>query len=191
MTFQDQVLACRVLEADWVKEITEYLREQENTFYLLTTLNGDITDCRDPEMLEWLREGYKINIHQVEDVLENPGRVVKISGYFKKVDAVKMAVPAAERFGSRLKVTAAGAHWVDFTASESEKGIALTELQKKLQISREETMAFGDNNNDISMLRCAEESYAVAGAREEVKAICRHVLPEGRDSVLNEIKKLL
>ena len=53
-------------------------------------------------------------------------------------------------------------------------------------------MAFGDNNNDISMLKNAGESYAVSAAREEVKAVCRHVLPDtNKNSVLRVLKTLL
>ena len=66
------------------------------------------------------------------------------------------------------------------------------ELQKKLGVRPEETMAFGDNHNDISMLKCAGESYAVADAREEVKAVCHHILPDAnKNSVLNVLKTLL
>ena len=59
-------------------------------------------------------------------------------------------------------------------------------------MTREETMAFGDNNNDISMLKNAGESYAVSEAREEVKAVCRHVLQDtNKNSVLRVLKTLL
>ena len=52
-------------------------------------------------------------------------------------------------------------------------------------------MAFGDQNNDIGMLRCAGESYAVVNARPEVRAVARHVMEEGpeQNGVLHVLQK--
>ena len=81
---------------------------------------------------------------------------------------------------------------MDFTAPGSEKGNALKELQERLHVTAEETMAFGDNNNDIGMLKNAGESYAVSEAREEVKAVCKYILPDtNKNSVLRVLKTLL
>lgn len=127
----------------------------------------------------------------MEDILEKKDRLVKISAFVKNQDAAQAAQPAIEKFAGRALVTAAGEHWIDFTALGSEKGNALKELQERLGVTAEETMAFGDNNNDISMLKCAGESYAVAEAREEVKAVSKYVLPAEADSVLHVLKTLL
>lgn len=56
-----------------------------------------------------------------------------------------------------------------------DKGVALSEIQDLLKISIDETMAFGDNINDIGMLKRAGESYAVANARQEVKDVAKHI----------------
>lgn len=42
-------------------------------------------------------------------------------------------------------------------------------IQDSLGIKPEETMAFGDQLNDIEMLQQAYYSFAVANARDEVK----------------------
>ena len=44
-------------------------------------------------------------------------------------------------------------------------------------LSPEETMAFGDNTNDIGLMRAAYYSYAVENARPEVKAAARFSCP--------------
>ena len=160
VTYRDEVLACRAFDGKTIEEILAYVRSLENTFYLVTSPDGDYTDCQDKEMLEWLREGYRIHIDQIGE--------------------------------GKAMVTAAGDHWVDFTAPGSEKGNALKELQERLHVKAEETMAFGDNNNDIGMLKNAGESYAVSEAREEVKAVCKYILPDtNKNSVLKILKTLL
>ena len=186
------MLACRAFDGKTIEEILSYVRSLENTFYLVTSPDGDYTDCQDKEMLEWLREGYRIHIDQIGDVMEKADCLVKISAFLKDKDAAKEAVPAKTLFEGKAMVTAAGDHWVDFTAPGSEKGNALKELQERLHVTAEETMAFGDNNNDIGMLKNAGESYAVSEAREEVKAVCKYILPDtNKNSVLKILKTLL
>ena len=57
------------------------------------------------------------------------------------------------------------------------KGAALRELQERMGITPAETMAFGDYDNDITMLQCAEFSYAMENASDRVKLQARHTAP--------------
>ncbi len=89
-------------------------------------------------------------------------------------------------------VALAGERWIDITIPGASKGAALERIQNTLGISPEETAAFGDNGNDISMLKRAAESYAVANARDEVKAVAKHVLTDTSDhAVLDVLEALL
>ena len=58
-----------------------------------------------------------------------------------------------------------------------DKGNALKTLMEHFGIAREETMAFGDNNNDIGMMRAAGRSFAVDTAVEEVKKAATGICP--------------
>lgn len=49
-----------------------------------------------------------------------------------------------------------------------DKGTAVRELAEKLGVSRDEVLAFGDNENDLPMLRWAGHGYAMANAQELV-----------------------
>lgn len=190
VTYGDEELVCNTFEQGLAREIIEYIRTIPGAFYLVTTPDSDYTDCQDTEMIERMKKGYRLSVSQVEDVMQKLDRLVKICLFLGDQDAAQVALPAKEIFGERAQVTAAGDHWVDFTALGSEKGHAITALQGRLGVTREETMAFGDNNNDIGMLLCAAESYAVAGARAEVKEAASHTLtPE--QTVLDILRTLL
>ena len=53
-------------------------------------------------------------------------------------------------------------------------------------------MVFGDNFNDISMLKCADRSYAPAGSAPEVRAAARYEVDSYKeDGVLQVLKQLL
>ena len=72
----------------------------------------------------------------------------------------------------------------------------LAELQnvcsKLFKISPDETLAFGDNINDIEMLKRASHSFAVENAREEVKEVANFIAPSYKeDGVLQVLKAVL
>ena len=69
----------------------------------------------------------------------------------------------------------------------ADKGSSLKSLQKQLGITREETMAFGDNLNDLGLLAAAEESYAIGSARDEVKAAAKHIAPPLKENGETEV----
>lgn len=187
-----KVTECRSFSRELLQEIIEYVRSLEDVFVLVSTPDGAYTDSREPEFIEWIRTGYQISLEVVDDILKQTEPIIKVAMYGKKVDAVTLAKPAMERFKDRASVMASGEHWVDFMECDVDKGAALRKIQEELGIKPEETMAFGDNNNDIGLLQCAKESYAVANARPEVKKIAKHVLKDdGQDAVLDIIKSLL
>ena len=92
----------------------------------------------------------------------------------------------------KVTLAAAGKEWMDSTPPEGEKSIAVEFIRQRLGISLEETCTFGDNLNDIAMLRKAGMSYAVANARAEVQAAARKVCPSySEDGVLQILKRIV
>ena len=71
----------------------------------------------------------------------------------------------------------AGSYWNASTGSGVTKGAALQGLQERMGITPAETMAFGDYDNDISMLQHAEFSYAMENASERVRQQAKHIAP--------------
>lgn len=179
------------IDPETAAEAIRYIRSLEGSFTLIASPRMGYTDSRDPAFIRELSEGYKIKMLQVEDVLEVKEPVVKIAMYCSG-HAQEWAVLAAEKFAGRLNVMASGTAWVDFVGMNADKGSALTRVQKRLGITKEETMAFGDNNNDICMLNCAGESYAVANATDAVKKAAKHLTDSNmEDGVLKVLKTLL
>ena len=85
-----------------------------------------------------------------------------------------------------------GDTWLDIIPLEANKGLAVKELQESLNIRPEETIAFGDQLNDLEMLGRAYYSYAVGNAREEVKKAARFQADRNdRNGVLKVLKEIL
>ena len=77
-------------------------------------------------------------------------------------------------------------------AEGGNKGSALQHFQEAYKISPDETLAFGDNINDIEMLKRASHSFAVENAREEVKEVANFIAPSYKeDGVLQVLKAVL
>lgn len=58
--------------------------------------------------------------------------------------------------------------WMDIHHSQASKGNALKQLRHQLGVSR--VLCFGDSDNDLSMFAMADEAYAPANAKDDVKA---------------------
>ena len=75
---------------------------------------------------------------------------------------------------------------------KSNKGVALETLMKKLNISSEEIMVFGDFMNDLEMLNLTKYSFAIQNAHPIVKNAANFLAPSNDDDgVLQTIKNYL
>ena len=68
-----------------------------------------------------------------------------------------------------------GEKWHRFAAKGSDKATALQILTKHLCMDLCDVIAFGDDCNDLGMLKLAGTSVAVANAIDEVRAVADHV----------------
>lgn len=72
------------------------------------------------------------------------------------------------------------------------KARGIRQLQSRYGIADDELMTFGDNENDLSMLRLTPHSYAMANAVERVKAQVNHVTASNNaEGVLNVLSRLV
>ena len=188
--YQGKELRAVSFEQELYREIIQYVRSRKNRFVIVSTSDSSYTDYHDEAFLRQLNEGYHDYTEQVEDMLQITEPILKVAMNVSE-DAVLEVAPAQAVFGDRVHIMAAGDHWVDFVCPGADKGTAVQELQKLLKIRPEETAAFGDNDNDIGMLRASDKSFAVAGARDSVKEVASVVLPKEKDAVLKELRRIL
>lgn len=80
--------------------------------------------------------------------------------------------------------------FVDVTAKGNTKQHGLDEIIRHFGIRLEETMAFGDGGNDISMLRHAGIGVAMGNAKDDVKAAADYVTTSVDDNgIANALKQ--
>ena len=172
-------------------EMVEDIKKEPGLEVMLSGPDVVYMDTKDQEFVDWIIEGYKFQVKMVEDVRKVDDRFIKVSAY-KKHGVQEATEEIRKKYEARLKVTISGDMWMDCMAMGVCKGQAIEVLQKGLEIKPEETMAFGDQLNDMEMLERAYYSFAVGNARPEIKAAARFQADTNRnDGVLKIFKMLL
>ncbi|MDR2869240.1 MAG: Cof-type HAD-IIB family hydrolase [Deferribacteraceae bacterium] len=130
---------------------------------------------------------YYPTIHVMDDLLQVDDDIVKVALYCSKHQAEQ--VFAAFSDFTDVGISISGADWVDLSTKGVNKGRGIAEFQKRFNITKAETMAFGDYMNDYEMLQNAGESYAMDNAYPKVKEVCKYVIGTNEEEAV--IKVLL
>ena len=127
---------------------------------------------------DWLRDGG-----------EEPTKLVLVD----RPEAVESWLEEAQAaFAGRLFVTRSLPHYVEVGGLEGTKSRALQFLLDRWGVEPARTIAFGDADNDIDMLRFAGHGVAVGGMSEEVREAADEVVPGvDEDGVARYVDKLL
>lgn len=188
--YQEKDIRLTLMKREYAEAIIRQLREYDGICdIMVSTPNGGLVESRNKAFVDLLTYGYRNKFTLVDDVLEEDAEIIKIAVYQK--DSIRelgesVLIP---QWGDKVKACMSGDEWVDFMDLSVDKGKALSFIQDYFHISKDETMAFGDNNNDIGMMRAAAESYAVENAREEVKAAAKHVCPSYLEKGVYQVVK--
>lgn len=82
--------------------------------------------------------------------------------------------------------------FADITAKGNNKQKGIDEIIRHFNIRLEETVAFGDGGNDISMLRHAGIGVAMGNASDDVKAVADYITTTvDDDGIANALKQLI
>lgn len=124
------------------------------------------------EFVNKLKE-YYTRFELLHDLKTFEGEVIKIA-VFHFDGSEEHLYPELKKFNSELMVKVSGENWLDLSHNDANKGYALTRIQETYSISREETLVFGDYNNDLEMMEKAAYSFAMANAHPNVLKAARY-----------------
>lgn len=77
--------------------------------------------------------------------------------------------------------------WTEYITANTDKGTAAKLLQRVYGVTTSETAAFGDNLNDLNMLRCAQYSYAPQKSHPDIIKMCKFKTNDVSNEILNII----
>jgi len=97
-----------------------------------------------------------------------------------------------QKFNTHCTIARSLPCFLEFTPLGIDKGAAIQEICTLLNHPIAATVAFGDGNNDKTMLQMAGVGVAMENGRAEVKAIADYIAPSNQqDGVIVAIKKFL
>lgn len=106
---------------------------------------------------------------------ENGQPVQKVQLCFRDMAERETARSEIAAAFPEILVTSSFRNNLELNAADADKGRALLSLAQHLSIPAADTIAFGDNSNDLRMLRAAGTSVAMGNAAPEVRAACDYV----------------
>lgn len=133
----------------------------------------------------------KMDIKFVDDyqeiVNDESAIILKVSVHSKKGrDILDPLKDELHRAVPRLAITASSKRNLEINHENAQKGIAVSQLAKQLGFKADEVMTLGDNINDLSMLKWAKYSVAMANAEPEVKEVARFETSSNRQNGVAE-----
>jgi len=155
-----------------VQQLIPIIRKLNDGYAVLCGKNSAYIETRDEQFISLFDE-YYIEYEIVDDLTKvTNDEFLKIAVYHFE-SSEEYLYPAFKDLGNDILIKVSGQNWLDISHPDANKGHALKHLQEKLGISKEETMVFGDYNNDLEMLKLAHFSFAMKNAVQNVKEVAR------------------
>ena len=163
---QGQELLATPLGKDKRTRVLETLENVANIHPVLCGKTSAYLTGKSDAFIELLQQYYSA-FEIVDDLNEVATEILKVAVYHFE-SSEQFIYPAVKHLEGDLKVKVSGANWVDISSINANKGYALEKMQERFGISAEETMVFGDYNNDLEMLGKAKYSFAMQNAHANV-----------------------
>ncbi len=157
------------LDVDSIRGIFEFAKENG---FNCATYNEECFFIADPEE-KYLKFIGTIEGHRIEkrDFFADPVDfgVPKILLSGEPCDLEKAEIKAKEKLGDKVNIFRSEPFILEFLPLNTDKGSALKELIKNLDVKKEEIIAFGDSYNDRTMINLVGLGIAMENAPEIVK----------------------
>lgn len=160
----------RIAKGDENGEICDYIRK--------TAVKGilfNFTGAAD------VKEAFALRHQDAQKMLLYPA---EDADYRKVMDELKEQFP-------ELEISSSGPKFIEVNVKGVDKGKALSNFCAMMEIPIEESIAFGDAENDISMLKAAGKAIVMANGTEETKKhadiICKSNNDDGVRRMIEEL----
>ena len=187
----DKVLLLKALNTKKIIHVIPVLRNIKGANIVLCSQDTAFIESNDEDFISYFQEYYH-SYTIVDDLIEvaKTTTILKIAVHHAS-SSEDFIYPKIKHLKEDYLLKVSGQNWLDLSDEKANKGNALREVQKLLNISKEETMVFGDYLNDIEMLQEATFSFAMANAHNQVTKIANYTTKSndnfGVESVLEKL----
>ncbi|HBK71266.1 MAG TPA: Cof-type HAD-IIB family hydrolase [Flavobacteriaceae bacterium] len=162
------------LSNEKIQQLIPLIRKLNYGYAVLCGKNSAYIETRDEYFISLFDE-YYIKYKIVDDLTKvTNDEFLKIAVYHFESSEEYLYPTFSYLKDKDLLIKVSEQNWLDISHPDANKGHALKHLQEKLGISKEETVVFGDYNNDLEMLKLAHFSYAMKNAIPKVKEVANY-----------------
>lgn len=161
----EQELAQDILNAVQEKEGAEFSCSTKDFYYIMP---------KTQHYYDLMTKVVKTDCKVIHDLSEITETCMKLAVYEQAGMGEESIRYWQERFRDRCTVVTSGNDWVDFIPFGTNKAKGIWKYQELLNIRPEECMVFGDEFNDVEMLKAVPWSFAMAHSKEGVKAAAEY-----------------
>lgn len=191
--FADREIISTPLNGSIKNTILDSLNGFEEVHPVLCARHNAFVSGHSEDFLRILKE-YYTEFEIIDDLYNFKEEVMKIAVYHFD-SSEKFIYPLVAPFEQSLMVKISGQHWVDISHPNAHKGYALQKIQNQLGIGPNETLVFGDYNNDLEMLALSDYSFAMANSHPNVLKAAKYRTNSndqfGVESILENLLKSL
>tara|TARA_B110000046_G_scaffold185695_2_gene228652 strand:+ start:649 stop:1455 length:807 start_codon:yes stop_codon:yes gene_type:complete len=187
----DEVFLSNFLEPEKALKLIPVLREIEGANMVLCCNDAAFIESKDERFIGLFQEYYH-SFEVVENLMEIPKTtpVFKIAIYHFN-SSEEFIYPVIKDLNNEVLLKVSGQNWLDISDKKANKGNALREVQKLLNITKEETMVFGDYHNDIEMMQEADFTFAMKNAHSDIKKLANYSTESNDDFGVERILEKL
>jgi len=171
--YKGQILHKTIIDKEIGEEILVDIRKREGCEILLSGMNTSYLEPKTQEYTHRMQNIVKNNVTIVKDILSVTEDYLKISVY-ERAGINNSEEYFRDKWSDKVTVVTSGMEWLDMISLDTNKGNAMKVLQKHFNILPDETMAFGDNYNDVEMLGNAGYSYAMNSGKSAILDLCKY-----------------
>ncbi|SHI44427.1 HAD family hydrolase [Flavobacterium haoranii] len=162
------------IHIDLLKKVIEYTRTLPNIYIVLCGKTKAYIEQKEENFVNFFKEFYN-KYEIVDNLLDNlEDDYFKIALY-NPYGAEENIYPFFEKFSEELQIKISGEFWVDIMQLNVNKGTAINLIQNAHNISKDETLVFGDYLNDLEMFQNAGISVAMKNAHPKIKEIASYI----------------
>lgn len=170
----DTLLYSDVFEPKLVQEIVRTVYNREGAEFSCSTKDYYYIRPKTESYVKLMTETVKTNCKIINDFSEITEPCIKLAVYESNGMTEEAIRFWRERFSDKCTVVTSGNAWLDFIPFGTNKAKGIRKFQEILDIRPEECLTFGDEYNDIEMLKSVPYGVAMKHAKEGVRAAANY-----------------
>ncbi|MQN00833.1 MAG: HAD family hydrolase [Lachnospiraceae bacterium] len=187
--FAKKVTARHTIDASATEDIIDVIKDRDVMVQVMVNGASIVEGAKVPNMTHYCMGVYvplytAVATH-VDDIIpvirENSGQIEKINIYHtSREESIRTSEALAARNLPIERIYAETAS-LELSPKGIHKGVGISDLARFLNIPIEKTIAVGDADNDIPMLKAAGLALAVGNANDHAKAAADLIIPSAND----------